>query len=160
MEHKTLQQIRSIASIRPTLGQLARMSKRERLERWAELLERQQGRRLRTLMRVEYAPPAERGSVRADDSPLTVAFEDPVLRGEGLRSDSFGDATAFFDLSEAEAHNILCFCHYGETMSSEVAAARVRAAAVRAETARPQRLDTLFTGCFVAIVATLAFLAF
>jgi hypothetical protein len=160
MEHKTLQQIRHIANIRPSLGPLAQMSKRERLERWAMLLEQEEGRRLRTLLRVEYAAPAERGSVRADDSPLSVAFADPMLRGEGLRSDRFGDAVDFFDLSEAEAHNILCFCHYGETMSADVAAARVRAVAARAETAKSRSLDRVFTGGFVALVAGLAFLAF
>jgi hypothetical protein len=40
-----------------------------------------------------------------------------------------GDAIAFFGVSELELHNILCFCDYGETVSAETAAARVRAVA-------------------------------
>jgi hypothetical protein len=51
-------------------------------------------------------------AMRADRSPLTIAYEDPVFRAQGLRTDELGDAIAFFDLSQGEAHYLLCACHY------------------------------------------------
>src|SRR6516162_9386795 len=131
MEHKTRDEIRDVADILPSYLRARPLSKLERLELWVEALEREGGRRLRTLFEIEYAPPTERAGLRADDSPLSVAFDDPRLRAEGLAGDTVGDATAFFGISELEVQNILCFCHHGETMSAETAAIRVRAAATR-----------------------------
>jgi hypothetical protein len=125
MEHKTLEQIREVADVRR--GQP--LSRRERLERWAEALERLNGARIRSLVRTEYVPREERDLMRIDNSPLSIAFEDPVLRAEGLKSDKLGDCTTFFGLSESEMHYIVCYCHYGETMSSEEVARRIRATA-------------------------------
>ena len=80
MEHKTLEQIRQVADVRTHKP----LSRRERLERWAEALERLNGARVRSLVRTEYVPREERDLMRIDNSPLSVAFEDPVLRAEGL----------------------------------------------------------------------------
>jgi hypothetical protein len=129
MEHKTLDEIRDVADILPGWLRARPLSTRERLERWAEALEHEGGRRFKTLFEIEYAPPAKRAALRADDSPLSVAFNDPRLRAEGLAGDTVGDATAFFGISERELHDILCFCYHGETMSADMAAARVRIAA-------------------------------
>ena len=131
MEHKTKDEVRGVANVLPSYLQPRPLSKRERLMLWAEALERQGGRCLRTLFEIEYVPRAKRAGLRADDSPLSVAYEDHRLRAEGLTGDTVGDATAFFGISEMELHDILCFCYYGETMSAEMAAARVRFAAVR-----------------------------
>ena len=131
MEHKTRDEIRDVADILPSGLQARPLSKRERLELWVEALEREAGRRLRTLFEIEYAPAARRAGLRAEDSPLSVAFNEPRLRAEGLAGDTISDATGFFGISEMELHDILCFCHSGETMSAETAAARVRAAAAR-----------------------------
>ena len=131
MEHKTREEIRDVADILPSSLQTRPLSKLERLELWVEALEREGGRLLRTLFEIEYALPADRAGLRADDSPLSVAFADPRLRADGLAGDTVGDAIAFFGVSELELHNILCFCHYGETMSAETAAARVRAMAAQ-----------------------------
>src|SRR5947199_90965 len=84
MEHKTQDEIREVANILPSCLQPRPLSRRERLELWAETLEREGGRRLRTLYQIEYAPPAERARGRADDSPLSVAFNHPGLRAAGL----------------------------------------------------------------------------
>ncbi len=146
MEHKTLDEIRDVADILPDWLSSRPLSKSERLERWAEALERQGGRRLATLFEVEYAPPAERAMLRTDDSPLTVAFNDPRLRAEGLAGDTVGDAVAFFGISEMELHDILCFCHHGATMAADAAAVRIRAAAVR----RPVHARPMLVGAFVA----------
>jgi hypothetical protein len=61
-------------------------------------------------------------------SPFSVAFDDPVLRAEGLTGDSYGDAKRFFELTDRQLHNIVCYCHLGASTSAEAAAGRVRAA--------------------------------
>lgn len=101
-----------------------RLSRRQRLERWAAVLERHRGE-LQSLHGTEYQSRSTRAAMRADNSPLTVAFDDPVLRAEGLKSDRLGDAERFFGLSAREAHEILCYCHAGWSMSPRVASIRV-----------------------------------
>ena len=81
----------------------ARLTRRERLERWAEALERDPGRRLSTLHEIEHKPRDERRALRVENSPLSVAFADPVLRADGLASDKFGDATDYFELADEVA---------------------------------------------------------
>ncbi len=152
MEHKTLDEIRNVADIRPSWLCARPLSKCERLERWAEALEREGERRLKTRFEIEYARPAERAALRADDSPLSVAFNDQRLRAEGLAGDTVGDTIAFFGLSEMELHNILCFCYHGETMSAEVAAVRVRVAVARAAGHQPLHAPQMFAGRFVAML--------
>jgi hypothetical protein len=159
MEHKTLEEIRDVANIQPSWLGSRPLTKCERLERWAEVLERQGGRRLKTLFEIEYLPRAERAALRANDSPLSVAFGDGRLRAAGLAGDRIGDAVAFFEVSEMELHRILCFCHHGDTMSADAAAARVRAAAVRAAWNRPAYLSPMFIGGIGAAVFALGALA-
>ncbi len=109
------------------------MSKRQRLERWAEVLELAPQRHLRSLYETEYGSRWRRDALRADNSPLTVAFQDPVLRAEGLQSDQYGDALKFFELSDGELHHIVCYCHHGPTMAAKAVARRARAAAGKME---------------------------
>ena len=125
MEHKRLAELDRVADVKP--ARPARpLSRRERLDRWAELLERDPDRLLATLDEIEFKPKSLRRSMRADGSALSVAYTDPVLRADGMASDRLGDAIAFFDLSEHDAHIILCSCHGGATMRAEEAARRVR----------------------------------
>jgi hypothetical protein len=159
MEHKTLDEIRDVADIQPSWLGSRPLTKCERLERWAAVLERAGGRRLNTLVEIEYLPRAERAALRANDSPLSVAFGDGRLRAAGLAGDTIGDAVAFFEVSEMELHRILCFCHHGDTMSADAAAARVRAAAVRAAWNRPAYLSPMFIGGVGAAVFAIGALA-
>jgi len=124
MQHRDINQVRSFADIRPIAPQL--ITRRERLDRWAEVLGRAPARCLCTLGEIEFASPTTRPSMRADNSPLTVAFEDPVILSAGLKSDKLGDALDFFQISESEAHYIMCSCLHGRTMSAKAAAARIR----------------------------------
>jgi len=124
MEYRPYQQIRDVADVHDT--KLRSLSRRERLERWAEVLERQPDRRLHTLYEMEFTPKHRRADLRADNSPLTVAFEDPVLRAEGLTSDRLGDAMLFFELSERAAHRLLCSCMHGRIMHASTAGQIVR----------------------------------
>jgi hypothetical protein len=155
MKYKTLEQIALEADIRPGMG----MSRRERLERWAEALERRTARRLSTIQGTEFGGRREREAKRADHSPLTVAFEDPLLRAEGLRGDRVGDAVGFFDLSHGEVHRLVCYCHYGPTVSSGAVAARVRAMARQRERATGSSRGMVIGGLSAAALG-LMFLAF
>jgi hypothetical protein len=73
----------------------------------------------------------ERLALQQEDSPLTVAFEDPVLRSAGLTSDRFGEVARFFGLSHWQLHEVVCNCHFGDTVAAEAVAARVRRLSVR-----------------------------
>ena len=131
MEHKTLDKLRNVAEIAPNWLGARQLSRAERLECWADALEGEAGKRLTTLFEIEHQPPAKRAALRADDSLLTVAFNDPRLRAEGLAGDTVGDAVAFFGVSERDLHEIVCFCHHGPTIAARTAAAQICRAAVR-----------------------------
>lgn len=126
MQHQDLDRIRGVKSLDPVFGRTPKMSRAERLNRWADLLDSQAGRPLRALEDVEYVTPAVRRDLRKEDSPLAVAFADPVLRADGLAGDRLGDAMDYFGLSERQAHWLLCDCHYGGRMTASEVAARVR----------------------------------
>src|SRR3954447_15754377 len=129
MLYRSLDRIAAEAEVlaAPDLPASPGLSRRERLERWPELLGREPGRRLRALHGIEYGTPYERLTCRADGSPLAVAYADPVLRAAGLEGDTVGDAAEFFDLSHEQLHGLLCFCHHGGTVSASTASAPVRA---------------------------------
>src|SRR5829696_4712961 len=125
MKHMPVAEISRVADVH-AIRPKPPMTRVERLERWATVLERDPDRVLTSLEEIEWRSEPERQDMRADSSALTVAFEDPVLRSEGLASDRLGDATAFFGLSQADAHFALCSCVYGQSMQAGVAARRVR----------------------------------
>ena len=129
MLYRSLDRIAAEADIltTPDLPRTPGLSRRERLERWAESLGREPGRRPRAQHGIEYGTPYERLTCRADGSPLAVAYADPVLRAAGLEGDTVGDAAEFFDLSHEQLHGLLCFCHHGGTVSASTASAQVRA---------------------------------
>ena len=155
MNYRSLEQIALEADVHVGLG----MSRRERLERWAELLEQQPDRRLSTIEGTEFGSRREREAKRADHSPLTVAFEDPLLRTAGLRGDRVGDAVEFFDLSHGEVHRLVCYCHHGRTVSPGTVAARVRMMARQKERATLSS-HRIIGGLSAAAALGLVFLAF
>lgn len=123
MKHHKMEDLGAVAEV--VRFSVTRMSRKERLQRWADLLERIPGK-LNALTRIEYLPAAERLEARADNSPLEIAFCDPVLREEGLTGDRLGEAMRFFDLSDRQAHRLFCDCHYSGTMTGTGLAARLR----------------------------------
>ncbi len=127
MKLKTLEELKQVAEVRSPLKR-DRMSKQERLERWAEVLDLAPQGYLRSLYETEYTSQDQRDALREDNSPLTVAFQDPVLRAEGLQSDGYGDAIKFFELSDDDLHYIVCYCYHGPTMTPTEVARRVRGA--------------------------------
>ena len=74
MKHTTTEQLLEIAEVKPAPV----LTRRERLERWAEL-RGDPAIKLRTLDQIEFQPKAARPSMRADGSPLTVAYNDPCF---------------------------------------------------------------------------------
>lgn len=125
MKYQTLSQLQTVAEVEP-LSTYPIMTRQQRSERWAEMLEENPKRRLRALTGTEHLKGEARDAARAEGSPITVAFEDSVLRGLGLKSDTYGEAKRFFELTDWELHDIVCSCHVGTTMSGQWAAARVR----------------------------------
>jgi hypothetical protein len=124
MEYKTIEDLRDVAEVH--VAERALMTRREKLERWASLLERDPARRIRSLGEIELKSPSERPNMRSPDSPLTVAFEDPLLRDQGLASDKLGDGMAFFEITEEDAHQLMCSCMNGWSMASGKVARGVR----------------------------------
>jgi hypothetical protein len=104
------------------------MSRTHRLERWAVLLEENPQRILTALEGTEHRPMLEREKMRAEGSPIAVAFSDEILREEGLADDSYGEAKRFFELTDNQLHEIVCYCHVGTSMQSSRAAHCVRRA--------------------------------
>jgi hypothetical protein len=132
MEYKPLEEIRSAATVVsiPSSPQERRQQRRARLERLASVLEQHDGA-ISLFSRVEYLSNSERSLLRVDNSPLTIAYRDPVLRAQGLAGDRIGDAMEFFGLSPREVHQLLCDCHSVGPTTSRTMAARVRAIAQR-----------------------------
>lgn len=128
MKHQSRERLVGIAGVRNDVGAHA-LTREERLERWAELLARTPERRLNTLFETEFQPISAREAMRCEDSPLGVAFEDALLRKQGLKGDSYGEAKRFFGLSDLEMHQLVCSCHTGETVRSGIVAECVRAVA-------------------------------
>ena len=154
MEYKTLRELAGQADVHLDPAFTSRpLTKHERLERWAMLLAREPERQLSSVEEIEYGTVREQEAKRADDSAVTVAFADPVLREQGLQSDRVGDAARFFELSHWEMHQLVCSCHYGRTMSAGTAALRVRAMAKRAEPRTMPRAGLIAAGVSAAAVA-------
>lgn len=125
MEYRTREQLAGLGDLHETA--IAQpMTRKERLERWAHQLLLQPQRQLTTLVETENRYSAEREKMRADNSPLSVALADPVLRAEGLRGDSYGEAKRFFQLTDDELHDIVCYCHFGASVKARAAATRIQ----------------------------------
>jgi hypothetical protein len=155
MKYQSLEQIALEADVHQGMG----MSRRERLERWVELLEQRPHRRLSTIEGTEFGSRRERAAKRADHSPLTVAFEDPALPAAGLRGDRVGDAVEFFDLSHGEVHRLVCYCHHGRTVSPGTVATRLRMIAQHGEPMTLSSRGMVIGGLSAAAALGLMFLA-
>ncbi len=127
MEHHSLDMLRQVAEVKTVATVLSR---REKLERWATVIESMGSQRFRTFHQLEYASAEERSAVRRDGSPFALAFADPVLREAGLEGDHYGQAVSFFELSEREAPRLFCSCMHGGTVTSEELSSDLRHLAV------------------------------
>jgi len=134
MEHRPLDELRdraNVVELEARVAESPRALRRARLERLAKLLA-QHDRPVTLFSRIEYLPEHELTPLRVDNSPLEIAYRDPVLRAQGLTSDRLAEGIAFFDLSPGEAHHLLCDCHYTGLVTGEMLAERSRWIADRA----------------------------
>ncbi|WP_042775516.1 hypothetical protein [Sinorhizobium fredii] len=145
MKHHAIEELQGVAEVKLDLPRRT-LSRTERLERWAELLERSPHRRLSTLHETEYQPAHVRATMRGDGTPISVAFEDPVLRTAGMDNDSYGEAKRFFELSDEQLHKVICYCHFGATVSASTAARHIRAMLVENQPGLFARLRQIFFG--------------
>jgi hypothetical protein len=150
MEFATRDQIAGVAELLEAGRGL--QTRAERLARWAEVLKRDPDRTLRSLGEIEFVPEGEREALRIDGSPLTVAFEDSLLRVAGLQSDKYGDAIRFFGLSEREGHRLLCSCMNGWSMRAGAVGSRVERLAAR----KPGRILARWLGIWSSAAAATA----
>ncbi|KOF21432.1 hypothetical protein AC244_05515 [Ensifer adhaerens] len=145
MKHHTREQLQVFAQIEPDYRPLS-MSRRERLERWAELLEQSPTRHLATLYETEHQTTTVRDTLRNDGSPISVAFDDPILRAAGMEDDTYGEALRFFELRDWQLHGVICYCHFGATVNAETAARLVRSILTGERSGLFARLRALFVG--------------
>ena len=128
MEYKSLSEVAESTHVSAGVTVSARAMRRERLERFAALLDAHKGP-IRLLARIDYLSAKQRARLRAETSPLTIAFGDPVFRAQGLNGDRLGDAMDFFSLREGQAHYLLCDCHYPDAVTPAIIAGRARSVA-------------------------------
>ena len=127
MQHQSIDQLQIIAEAGLN-DVFVPMSRSQRLERWAEVLEREPRRILTALPGTEHMSGESREIARCLESPISVAFADPLLRLHGMQSETYGEAKRFFELSDRALHYIVCHCHVGATMQAGRAARCVRRA--------------------------------
>jgi len=106
MEHKGFDQLRSVANVASS-GPREVLTRRERLERWAWLVENGIGADFAPLPDDCDLPLDARSRLRYPHSPMECAFADPLLRMQGLVSDDLGEGIAFFGLSEDDTLRLL-----------------------------------------------------
>jgi hypothetical protein len=124
MKHQTLDQLQAVAEVGERYPET--LSRVERLQRWVKCLEADPARLLFTLRETEHQSTKFRDEMRCDDSPISVAFADSILRASGLANDTYGEAKRFFELTDGQLHDVICYCHYGETLKAATAARNVR----------------------------------
>ncbi len=144
MKHVTIEELETVAAVSPEATRP--LTRVERLNRWADLLEKRGGERLSTLEGTEFELPATRSLMTAANSAFSVAFADPILRGDGLSDETYGAAKRYFGLSDWELHDIVCYCHLGASTSAIATSRRVRAVASRWQPSLMARARQLFRG--------------
>lgn len=125
MKHQTFEELNEVAEVEASFPAMTRT---QRLEHWAMLLERNPEWCLAAFPGTEYMTLDVRDNAQSRGSALSIAFADPTLRAEGLKSDAYGEAKRFFELADWQLHAIVCHCHVGGTMKAGWAATQVRSA--------------------------------
>ena len=125
MKHQTFEELNEVAEVEASFPAMTRA---QRLERWAMLLERNPDRCLAAFPGTENMTLDVRDKSQSLGSALSIAFNDPTLRAEGLKSDTYGESKRFFELTDWQLHAIVCHCHVGGTMKAGWAAVQVRSA--------------------------------
>ena len=61
-----------------------------------------------------------------------------------MKNDTYGEAKRFFELSHGQLHKIVCYCHFGATVSAEKTARYIRAKHVERPDGFLARLYAMF----------------
>jgi hypothetical protein len=109
-----------------------RETKRQRLQRFADVIRRGPPCALHLFINLEYRDAGEWKYLSHPASPFALAAQDNLLYAAGLRSDSVGDAQRFFELSREELTEFSCVC--GGSISSNEMAERIDRIATRSAT--------------------------
>ena len=96
------------------------VTKRQRLQRFADVIRIGPPRPLYLFINLEYRDPGEWKYLSHPGSPFALAAQDNILYAAGLRSGSVGDAQRFFELSREELAEFYCVCG-GRTTNDEMA---------------------------------------
>lgn len=142
MKHQGLDQLQTLAKIGQDHPRL--MPRERRLQRWVALLEADPYRVLSTLHETEYLPQTKRDALRCNNSALSIAFSDPILRAAGLQNDTYGEAKRFFELSDGQLHRIVCDCQFGAIVSAAKTARFLRVKHVESGNGFLARLRAIF----------------
>ena len=125
MKHQTIEELHEVAEVATSLQAMTRP---QRLEHWARLLEQNPEQCLAAFPGTEYMTLDVRNKAQSMGSALSIAFADPMLCAQGLKNDTYGEAKRFFELTDWQLHAIVCHCHVGGTMKAGWAAVQVRSA--------------------------------
>lgn len=126
MRHQSLNAVHQHADVRGPAPRTEALTTTQRRERWADILHAHGKTMLNALEGTEFRDPVSRAAMRRDNTPLSLAHADPLLRADGLVDDSYGEAKRYFGLSDVELHHVVCDCHVGARMSGSTASGRVR----------------------------------
>lgn len=123
MKHVDVQDITTTAA--PVM---IKMTRRERLRRWADLIRNIRGCPIYIYHRLEYETDQYLNDPRAvltGDYPnaFTIALKDPVLQAEGLKGGSIADVQKFMELTKEQLHEFSCDC--GGHISNDEMARRI-----------------------------------
>lgn len=131
MEYPSTEQMGSLAATASSAPVDVRHTQRNRLFRWAEILDADPARMVWLYRKFEGIPARIQGQIPAQCTALTLAASDQQLRKAGLTGDRPHTAGQFFGLTDERLHHIVCYCAYGDETAVPAAliAKRIREAA-------------------------------
>lgn len=108
-----------------TASPVVTMTRAEKLERWAMLLEKCTG--IVMAHNLEFLSQNMRDAASWGASPMGVAAADPVFQDAGLKGETIKDVKDFFEISDEDVHAFSCNC--GGVQTGAQMAGRIRAIA-------------------------------
>ena len=132
MQHFSQDQIMAMAQPIP-------MSRDDKLERWASLIERSSDP-IFLFHNLEYLSQHDLDRITDPRSAFAIAAADPVLKEAGLSSDKVGDGMRFFELSKDDVHAFSCNC------AGHISNARMASRIRRLKSSQPTSMKRRFFG--------------
>lgn len=130
---------------------IGKRDRKDRLERWAALLERRP-HKLLALLRPSWASGDDLTPLGANPSAIDLAWDDPVFRATGLKARSRESFKAYFGLSNTELDRIVSGSWRVPIRSAWQVAGRIRNVA----DPRPERMLMASVVAMVIVVVGIA----